>query len=76
MSDGDLHAVGWGEGPSSLVTPVTAMRVGVGLYITSKRYRLGGSPGLVVKGRDSRSKGRGFESRLRILDGHFFHIYL
>ena len=31
-----------------------------------------GSPGLVVKGRDSRSEGCGFESRHRILDGHFF----
>ena len=30
---------------------------------------LGGSPGLVVMGGDSRSKGRGFESRHRILDG-------
>ena len=32
---------------------------------------MGGSPGLVVMGRDSRSEGRGFESRHRILDGHF-----
>ena len=32
---------------------------------------LGGSPGLVVMGVDSRSNGRGFESRYRILDGHF-----
>ena len=30
----------------------------------------GGSPGLVVMGGGSRSKGRGFESRRRILDGH------
>ena len=33
---------------------------------------MGGSPGLVVMGKDSRSKGRGFESRYRGLDGHFF----
>ena len=33
---------------------------------------MGGSPGLVVMGGDSRSEGRGFESRHRILDGHFF----
>ena len=33
---------------------------------------LGGSPGLVVMGRNSHSKGHGFESRHRILDGHFF----
>ena len=32
----------------------------------------GGSPGLVVMGRDSRSKGHGFKSQHRILDGHFF----
>ena len=30
--------------------------------------------GLVVMGRDSRSKGHGFESWHRILDGHFSHI--
>ena len=33
---------------------------------------MGGSPGLVLMGRDSRSKGHGFKSRHRILDGHFF----
>ena len=33
---------------------------------------LGGSPGLLVMGGDSHSKGRGFESRHCILDGHFF----
>ena len=33
---------------------------------------LGGSPGLVVMGRDSLSEGCGFESRHHILDGHFF----
>ena len=32
------------------------------------------SPGLVVMGADSCSKGPGFESRRRILDEHF-HIY-
>ena len=31
LHDGDLHAVGWGEGPGALVTPVKAIRVGVGL---------------------------------------------
>ena len=30
----------------------------------------------MVMGRDSRSKGRGFESRHRILDGHFSHIFV
>ena len=39
-----------------------------------KNYALGGSPGLVVMGGDSLSKGRGFESQCRILDGHFSHI--
>ena len=33
---------------------------------------MGGSPGLEVMGRDSRAKGRVFESQLRILDGYFF----
>ena len=37
---------------------------------------MGRSPGLVVMGGDSRSKGRGFESRHRILDGHFSHIFV
>ena len=29
--DGDLHAVGWGEGPRPLPTAVKSSRVGVGL---------------------------------------------
>ena len=33
---------------------------------------MGGSPGLVVMGRDSRSEGCGFESQHRIREGHFF----
>ena len=33
---------------------------------------MSGSPGLVVMGRDSRSKGCGFEFQHRILGGHFF----
>ena len=34
--------------------------------------------GLVLMGGDSRSDGRGFKSRRRILEGHLdiFHIYL
>ena len=32
----------------------------------------GGSPGLVVMGGDSCSKGREFESQHHILDGYFF----
>ena len=31
--------------------------------------KVGGSPGLVVMGGDSRSEGRGFESQRHILDG-------
>ena len=34
--------------------------------------QLGGNPGLVVMGDDSCSKGHGFKSQRRILDGHFF----
>ena len=33
---------------------------------------MGWSPGLVVMEGDSCSKGRDFESRQHILDGHFF----
>ena len=37
-----------------------------------KQYGLlTGSPGLVVLGEDSCSRGRGFEPQHRILDGHF-----
>ena len=38
---------------------------------TSKKFQHeGGSPGLVVMGGDSRTKGRGFKSQRRILNGH------
>ena len=37
---------------------------------------VGGSPGLVVMGRDSRSEGCGFESWHCILDGHFSQIFV
>ena len=30
----------------------------------------------MVMGRDSRSKGRGFDSWRRILDGHFSHLFV
>ena len=39
-------------------------------------YFQGGSPGLVVMGRDSSSKGCGFESQYRILDIHFSHTFV
>ena len=47
------------------------------IYCTTKRHtknneKEGMSPGLVVMGGDSFSKGRGFESWHRILDGHFY----
>ena len=37
--------------------------------------QLGVNPGLVVMGRDSHSKGHGFESRQCLLDGHFSHVF-
>ena len=48
------------------------------IYIVSRIRKLfAHCPGLVVMGVDSRSKGRGFESRRWILDGHdVFHIHL
>ena len=36
----------------------------------------GMSPGLVVMGGDSFSKGRKFESQHRTLDGHFSHEFV
>ena len=42
-----------------------------------KKLQWGGSPGLVVKGGDSQSEGREFESQHRILPRwKFFHIIL
>ena len=41
---------------------------------SNKFLHLGGSPGLVVMGGDSRSEGRGFKSKCHILDGHFFTL--
>ena len=38
--------------------------------------KLGGSPGLVVMGDDSCSRGHGFESRCSILDGHLDIFYM
>ena len=35
-----------------------------------------GSTGLVVKGGDSRSEGRGFKSQHCILYGHFSHLFV
>ena len=46
------------------------------IWQTNNRPKLGGSPGLVVMGRDSHSEGCGFESQHRILDGHFLHIFV
>ena len=41
-------------------------------YLTN----LGGSPGPVVKGGDSCSKGCVFESQRHLLDGHFSHLFV
>ena len=45
-------------------------------YVIKKWPVWGGSPGLMVMGGDSCSKGRGFESRHHILDGHFSHLFV
>ena len=47
-----------------------------GNYHRKNNLLLGGSPGPVVMGRDSYSKGRGFDSRRRKLDGHFSHLFV
>ena len=38
------------------------------------KYILGGKPGLVVMGGDSRPRGCGFEYRGHVLDGHSSHM--
>ena len=42
----------------------------------SRHRQTSRSPGLVVMGDDSCSKGRGFKSLRRILDGHFSHWFV
>ena len=37
---------------------------------------MGGSPGLLVMGRDSHSEGHGFKFWHNILDGHFSQIFV
>ena len=37
---------------------------------------MGGSPGLVVMGGESRSEGSGFESQHSVLRGHFSHTFV
>ena len=44
----------------------------MGIKLSEYIEVVGGSPGLVVVERDSCSNGHEFESRYRILDGHFF----
>ena len=51
--------------------PICHNRKAVNLY-SNFEVQLGGNPGLVVMGDDSCSKGHGFKSQRRILDGHFF----
>ena len=41
-----------------------------------KAWLKGGSPGLVVMGDGTCLRGRGFESRRHILDGHFSHWFV
>ena len=41
-----------------------------------KKWQKGGSPGLVVMGGYSCSKGQEFESQRHILDGHFSHLFV
>ena len=44
--------------------------------LKKERFHMGGSPGLVVMGDDSCSRGHGFESQHQILDGHFSHLFV
>ena len=58
-----------------LPSPIFSQSKKVQLQIVNS---MGGSPGLVVMGGDSRSKGRGFKSWRQILDGHdiFSHWFV
>ena len=64
----------------NLFTLYAADRVGhlflLKCFMGKQISSMGGSPGLVVMGRDSCSEGCGFKSRHRILDGHFSHIFV
>ena len=46
--------------------------VGCFIHLLNVLNNLGGRHGLVVMGDGSCSRGRGFESWRRLLDGHFF----
>ena len=61
-----------------LLIRVTWVRIQSAFYHCLLIIELGGSRGLVVMGGDSFSKGHGFESRRRVLDGHdkFLHIFV
>ena len=45
-------------------------------WLSTTTSYLGGSPGQVVMGGDSCSKGREFESQHCILNGHFSHLFV
>ena len=60
---------------SGLVSRLDCAQMMADLPLTPKSV-LKQSPGLMVMGRDSRSKGRGFESWHCILDGHFSRIFV
>ena len=54
---------------------INKKEAGVGRF-KKERFHMGGSPGLVVMGDDSCSRGHGFESQHQILDGHFSHLFV
>ena len=62
----------WKVGVHVRALPVRHLLRKFYFIFSTKNWFEGGSPGLVVMGGDSCSKGREFESRHRILDGHFF----
>ena len=58
---------------SNCVLPLTESTRPYEIVRAAKKSLFGlGSPGLVVMGGDSFSKGREFESQCHILDGHIF----
>ena len=61
---------------TKLIRPHSKAILQDNLHNKLRAREYGGSPGLVVMGGDSCSKGRGFESRYCILDGHFSRIFV
>ena len=65
------------KGPLSLPKIASKLCFHLNIHQFPRKLRaVGGIPGLVVMGGDSYPEGRGFESQLHIMDGHFPHFFV